>query len=417
MSMSHGRALTALLLGASITDAAPTFASAEPAPSYRILLQQAQSAPRLKAAQANISQAESLARQAGARPNPTLSVEVENFAGDGSYRGTKKAETTAALEQTLELGGKRTARVAAGRAGIELSRQRARQAEADFGFILAETYGGAEAADVRLQLAHDALALAEEDARIAAALVKAGKEADLRALQARTAVEAARSEAGEAQAARDAALAKLTALVDAPQPFTSIPVSLLAHADKAEAVPTVDPLTTPAYLVAQAEREEVSRRVQVERAKATPDVTVSVGVRQLRADKAHALVGGVSIPFPVFDHNKGNVAAVGAELTAAEQHLRSVRLDAQADIQSASARLKVSFVRVKAAQDGEAAAGEAYRLTRTGYEAGKLPLSEVLTARRALVEARTQTLKARQDRLNAEAELAHLAGQAPFGDF
>ncbi len=416
MSLHNGRALAALLLGAGLATLAPAVAAADPAPPYPELLRLAKASPRLKAAQADVAQAEGLARQASALPNPSLSVSTENFGGDGAYRGSRSAETTASLEQTIELGGKRGARIAAGRAGVDLSRARARQAEADFAFTLAEAYGSAEAADVRLQLANDALALAEDDARVATALVKAGKEADLRTLQARAAVEAARSEAGEAQAARGAALARLTALADAPTPFTAVPVSLLAHADRAETVPVVDPTTTPGYLVARAEREAVDRRVRVERTRATPDVTLSLGVRKLRADDAHALVGGVSLPFPVFDRNKGNVAAAGAELTAAEQRLAVVRLDAQADIQSASARLQASFARVTSARDGEAAAQEAYRLTRAGYEAGKLPLSEVLLARRALTDARTRTLTARLDRLNAEAELAHLAGATPFGE-
>mgnify|MGYP000305935360 CR=1 FL=1 len=415
MSFHNRGALRALLLGAGLGSLAPAVAAADPAPSYQDLLRQAVNAPRLKAAQADISQAEGLARQARALPNPSFGVAIENFAGDGPYRGARGAETTVSLEQPLELGGKRQARIAAGRAGVEVSRARARQTQADFGLALAEAYGAAEAAEIRLQLAHDALSLAEDDARVATALVKAGKEADLRTLQARTAVEAARSEASEAEAARGAALARLAALVDWPVPLTSVPISLLAHADR-ETIPAVDPMTTPAVIVAQAEREAISRRVRVERSKAAPDVTVSFGVRQLRADDAHALVGGISVPFPVFDRNKGNIAAVSAELTAAEQRLTIARRDAQADIQSASARLQASFGRVKAARDGEGAAQEAYRLTRAGYEAGKLPLSEVLAARRALTDARVQALAARQDRLNAEAELARLAGIAPFGD-
>jgi cobalt-zinc-cadmium efflux system outer membrane protein len=205
-------------------------------------------------------------------------------------------------------------------------------------------------------------------------------------------------------------------MVDSPVAFTAIPNSLLVHADRAETLPVVDPLSTPAYLVALAEREEVARRVKVEQTRGTPDLTVSLGVRQIRADDSQALVGGVSVPFPVFDRNKGNIAAVSAELSAAEQNLNIARLDAQADIQSASARLKASFARVKSAQDSEHTAQEAYRLTRIGYESGKLPLSEVLIARRTLTEARAQALTARQDRLNAEAELAHLAGTTPFGD-
>lgn len=47
---------------------------------------------------------------------------------------------------------------------------------------------------------------------------------------------------------------------------------------------------------------------------------------------------------------------------------------------------------------------------------GKLALVELLNARRALTEARTQTIEAATERLSAQAALARLAGVAPFGD-
>lgn len=297
-----------------------------------------------------------------------------------------------------------------------MARARAAQVRSDFAFDLAQAYATAEAADIRLQLAKDSLALAEDDARVADAMVKAGKEADLRSVQARSGVEAARADVDEAQAARSAAFARLTAMVDSPIPLTSISDSLLAHADRGEPISVADPLDSPAYLVAQAERNEVAKRVRVEQTRASPDLTVSLGVRRLAADDSRALVGGVSVPFPIFDRNRGNISSVQSELAAADQRVNIARLDAQADIQSATARLQAAFTRVKSAHDSEQTAQEAYRLTRIGYEAGKLPLSEVLNARRTLTDARNQTLKAREDRLNAEAELARLRGVTPFVD-
>jgi len=416
MTFKFGGALSALLLGAGTSLLVPSHALADPAPAFHDLLRQAQASPRLREAQATIGQAEGLARQSRAWLNPSVSLNVENFGGKGSYSGSESAETTAAVEQTIELGGKRSARIAAGDAGVEASRARANQVSADFAFDLAQAYADAEAADIRLQFARDSLALAEDDARVADALVKAGKEADLRSVQARSVVEAARADVDEAQAARTGAFARLTALVDSPVPFTSIPVSLLAHADIDEPIPTADPLNSPGYLVAQAERAEVAKRVRIEQTRSSPDVTVSVGVRRLAADDSNAFVGGVSVPFPIFDRNRGNISAVQSELSAADERVNIARLDAQADIQSATGRLYAAVTRVKSAQDSERTALEAYRLTRVGYEAGKLPLSEVLNARRTLTDARNQSLKARQDRLSAEAELARLRGVAPFGD-
>ncbi|MDI1366511.1 MAG: TolC family protein, partial [bacterium] len=274
----------------------------------------------------------------------------------------------------------------------------------------------AEAADLRLKLASDAIALAEEDLRVTRAMVEAGKEADLRSLQAQSVIEAARAQLGEARAERASAFARLTALAGGDLPITSIAVSLLAHADRMEPLPAVDPIATPPYLAAQAEREAAARRVRVEQTRAAPDVSVSLGVRRLAGDDATALVAGVSAPFPIFDRNKGNISAAQAALVAADARLNAARLDAQAEIASALAKADAAQIRVGASRQAETTATEAYRLTRLGYEGGKLPLVEVLNARRALIDARDQILNARLERLTAEAGLARLQGAAPFGD-
>ncbi|PZQ55687.1 MAG: transporter [Phenylobacterium zucineum] len=392
-------------------------AAADPAPPFRELLAQAQaSAPRLAEARAEIARAEGLARQGRAIPNPVVGLEVENFSGSGPFNGMSLSETTASIGQTIELGGKRSARIAVGRADVQAARTRAARIQAEFAFDLAAAYAGADAGERRLQLATQSVELATEDARIATALVDAGREADLRRVQAEAALQAARAALEEARAARATAFSNLTALVGAPAPITSIPTSLLARADQAFPVALPDPMTSPAYLAAQAEREAAARRVRVERIRAIPDITASVGVRRFQGDDATALVAGLSVPFPVFDRNRGNVSAAQAELSAAEARLNAARLDAEAAARSGLARVSAAESRLLAARQGERTAEEAYRLTRIGYEGGKLGLVELLNAQRALAEARAQTIDAALERLSAHAGLARLAGSTPFGD-
>lgn len=398
-------------------------AHADPAPTFGALLARAQQrAPLFIQSQAEIARAEGLARQAGARPNPVVAFGVENFAGSAPYGRFATAETTASLELPIELGGKRSARVAAGRAGVDAARAQNTVAGNDFAFKLAQTYADAEADGVRLTLAADALALAEDDLRVAAALVRAGKEAELREVQARTAVQTARAARDAALAAQATSLAELTALTGAPTPFTSVPPSLLPHAEEDETLPQPDPLASPAYRAAQAEREAASLRVEVQRRNATPDLTASFGVRRLNGQgqggqpDASAAVAGLSIPLPLFDRNRGNIDAARAELTAAAAALSIARFDAEAGARAGLARARAAFSRIAAARDAERTAEEAYRLSRIGYEGGKLALIEVLNARRALTEARTSAVDARLERLSAEAALARLAGITPFGD-
>lgn len=416
MSSTHCRPpLAALLVLAGL--GAASAAVAEPAPPFNALLAQAQAnAPRLAEARAHVARAEGLARQAAVMPNPTLGLEIENFSGSGPFRGTGLSETTATIGQTLELGGKRAARVAAGRADVEAARAQARRAEAEYVFDLAAAYAEAEASDRRLELAREGLSLAEEDARIASALVDAGREAELRRLQAQVAVQAARAAADEAQAARAVAFGALTALAGAPAPITSIRVSLLDTTAPLFPGASAPATATTAVVAAQAEREAAARRLRVERRRAVPDVTVSVGVRRFEADDATALVAGVSVPLPLFDRNRGNVAAARAEEAAAEARLSATRLEAAAAVRASTARTAAAQSRLAAAREGERTAQEAYRLSRIGYEAGKLALAELVAARRALAEAREQSISAAVERIGAQAVQARLTGAVTPGD-
>ncbi len=387
---------------------------ADPAPPFRDLLSQAQtSSPRLSEAAAGVRQAEGLARQAAARPNPTAGIDVENFNSSSRF-GADNAQTTYSIAQPLELGGKRGARIAAGRAGLDAARARLTQSTADYAFSLAEAYAQAEAAERQVALAQESLELANDVVRVAKALVDAGKEAELRSLQAQAAVTSARAALDAARAERAGAFARLTALAGSQAPFTSLSQSLLTQPGLAPAR-NVDVLSTPAVLAAEAEREAAARRVRVERTRAVPDVTVSAGVRRLGFDNSTALVAGVSVPFPVFDQNRGNITAAQGELQAAEARLSAARLDAQADFSSALFQLDAAATRVTAATEGESAAVEAFRLTQVAYEGGKSPLLELINARRSLAEARAQTIEAQLARLRAEAGLARLQGR-PIGD-
>lgn len=416
MLPSHRRPLCAALLGTAFACLwTPAFAG--PAPSFGDLIRQAmQSAPRLEEGRAAISQAEGLRDQAGARPNPSISVDFENFAAIPGRLPAESRQNTYALSQPIELWGKRGARLEAGEAGVLAAQARMVQTQADYAFDLANAYMQAEATEQRLKLAQQTLNLADDDARIATALVKSGKEAQFRQIQAETARATARASLQAAHSQVETAFARLSALTGATDPYTAITASLLSHADRYEPPAAPDPLQTPAYKAALAARDEIQRRIAVERTRALPDVNVSLGVRTFSGSDAKALVGGLSMPIPIFDTNRGNVSAAEAELRAANSRLATARYDAEAEARAAVARARAALSRISAALEAENAAEQAYRLTRTGYEGGKLTFIEVLNSSRALADARTATIDARLERLAAEAALARLQGAIPFGD-
>ena len=385
---------------------------ADPAPSFEVLLARLGETPATMEAEALLDAAEARVRQARVRPNPELGLEAENAFGTGPFQGYDNAETTLSLSQDLELWGRRSARVGVARAEAGTAALRRDLADVEAASRLALVYAEAEAAERRFQLAEEALTVTIADTRAALILVEEGREPLLRGIQGETEAAAARATLDEAQAERDAAFARLTAVAMLPTPVTSIDGGLL---DRTPAGVTVAVGEAPEVQVAEAERAAAESRIEVERVRARPDVTASVGIRRYEAQDATALTFGVSMPLPLFDRNRGAIDAARAEFRAAEARLIGARQEAEADRNAAEARLRASASRVAAADAGVTAAEEAYRLSRIGFEAGRISQLELRSSRAALINARNAAVDARLARVRAEIELARLQGRAPFG--
>ncbi len=411
MSRRTPRPWAALVLGTILT--LPGLARAQTAPPFDVLLRQGQgSSPRVAVGDAELRAAEGQARQAATRPNPTLGLDVEDFGGWRPYRDFDRAQTTLSVGQVLELGGKRDARIAAASADVDAVRARAGLGRIDFAHALALAYAEAEAAGDRLRIAQDALDLATTDARAVKLLVENGKEAQVRALQADAALAAARADSAQAQARQAAALARLSALAGPEASYTAVTPGFLDRVW----FPAAGGVDNPAIAATRAERDAAARRVEVERSRRIPDVTVSLGLRRYEEVDASAAVGGLSAPLPLFNRNEGAIAAARANADAARARYASAEAELAADRRAAEGGAAAAGLAMDAARQGEAAAEEGYRLARLGYSAGKLSLLELLTARRALVEARGRNVEARLARIKAVADLARARGQVPFGD-
>ncbi|GFE74212.1 MULTISPECIES: TolC family protein [Sphingomonadaceae] len=389
---------------------------AQVAPPFATLLRDSENAPRSAAIAADVARAEGLAEQARARPNPTVSVMAENIAGRAPYRGFDGAENTLQYNQPFELGGKRSARIAAGEAEVGVARARASGARATYAHDLALAYAMVEIAQRRVELADDEVEEAEADLKLARALVDVGKEARLRSLQAESALNALRADRDLARANLTGALARLSALAGAPQTFTGISGSVLAMFERPAIVGPVDAGSSAIYRLALAERDAAALRIRVEEKRAIPDVTGQLGVRRLERDNATAMIVGVSVPLPLFDRNRGNVAAVRAEAQGAASRAEAARIETEAELRGAIAQAEASESRVTAAQASLATADEAYRLARIAYESGKAPLIELLTARHNLGSARGVVLDTLAARFAANATLARLQGRTITGD-
>ncbi|MBC8793667.1 MAG: TolC family protein [Xanthomonadales bacterium] len=409
-----GRPLAAVGLAVAVlVCTTPSMASPpnQTAPSYESLIARLEQTPSAMEAEALSDAANARAQQARALPNPTIGLEAENVYGTGPYTGLGNADTTVSISQPLELFGQRGARINAARAEANAVGLRSEQMLWQAAGRLALVYAEAEAAARRYELAAETLSLAEQDARAVGLLVKEGREATLRGVQADSEAEAARATLGQMQAMRDAAFARLAAVAMLDEPVQAIGDSLLDRTPPANALHTDVPL---AVRIAQAEYETANRRITVEQRRARPAVNATIGARRFRETGDEALIIGLNVSLPLFDRNRGGISAAYADQRAAEARLVAQQQEVKAARLAAEATLSASNMRAQAADSRVAAAGEAYRLARIGFDAGRISLLELRSTRAALNASRAAAVDARIARVLAEIDLAGLEGRVPF---
>ena len=412
------RLIAALLAVASCASIAQAQSSEPISTGPTLTLEQAlalagATAPALDAATAGVRAAEAGRTVAGYRPNPSIVAETENVAGSGQYRGVRSAETTVGLAFPIELGGKRSARIAVADALGSRARIGSALAEADLRLGVTQLYIEATAADRRLVTAREQAGIAREALRAAGVRVQAGRaspleqqRADVLRINAETAVE-------RAQRLADVARENLTRRIG--QPVTG--ALDMAWYDRVEGYGPAQPIATAGTLALAAARADATTaeaQVRLARSQRVPDVTLSASARRLEATNDVAAVFGVSIPFPVFNNGKAAVAQARAQSDQAQALRRVAELDTAQDIARAQVEVANAATSARnASGPALASATEAARIARIGYREGKFGQLDLLDAERTLSETRTAAIDALATYHDAKARLQRLVAAAP----
>ena len=371
-----------------------------------------QSNPSLSAASREQEATEGAVVQAGAWPNPVLGAQLEDLRRDNRT-------TTLQLSQPIELGGKRAARVTA----AERARDQAASAlvarRSELRASTVTLFFEVLTAQERLRLAQDSVGLAQIATKAAANRVTAGKVSPLEETRARVAEAGVRVELLQAEGTLRSARQQLAALWGNPAPrFTQVEgaVDQLPTLASAQGV---EGRLFAASVLRQA-RLEVERRealTSLEQAKRIPDITVSLGAKRVppSGDEStsgrNQVVVGLSVPLPIFDTNRGNVAEALSREEKARDDLAAAELQLGADVAQATERLRSARATAETLQrDALPGAETAYKAATKGFELGKFSFLEALDAQRTLFQARNQYLVALADAHRAAGELDRLLG-------
>jgi len=377
-------------------------------------------APASEAAVAAVEAAVAGQRLAGLRPNPVVQIQVENIAGSGPYRGLRSAETTIGPAIPIELGGKRSARVAVARA--QLTRAEIQQAitAAEVRLQVTQLYIEAVAAERRLATARDQARIANDALRAASIRVQAGRASPLERQRADVAVTYA--EANVERQARLAEASRINLVRRLGQPISGIldesVLDILPGANVFGPAVSVDSSGTLALAAANADFTIAEAGVRLARANRVPDLNVGPAIRRLEATNDLAAVFTVTIPIPVFNNGRAAIAQATAQQTQADALRRLTALDIQQAITDAQAEAANAATTARAASGPAlASAQEAARIARIGYREGKFGQLELLDAERTLAETRVAAIDALAAYQNARAQLERLTARAPNSEY
>jgi outer membrane protein, heavy metal efflux system len=383
--------------------AAPGIAPIDLPGAIRLALAQ----PGVRAASHELAAAEADAAQAGRLPNPELQVLRE-----GQQAGSRT--TTIQLNQPLELGGKRQARVALAQGALQLADSELRTRRLDVRADVIAAFHEAVVAQRRTELAEALAGLARRSVEVAAKRVAAGKVSPIDETRARLAAADAAAELQQAQAAVAVARTRLAAL-------TGQPADALVLAEPPDRLPALEPLPTLQARVREAGSVRRARgqlavqeaQAQTERAARVPDLTVSVGAqRDDQAGRRQAVLG-LSLPLPLFNRNEDALRAALRRSDKARDELAAAETAAAALLAAAHARFEAASNEAGLLrQDVVAQALAAYELTLKGFEHGKFSFLDVLDAQRTWFQAQSRRWNSTLEAWRALAEIERIAGPA-----
>ena len=393
--------------------------AAEPGASRTLTIEEClrrvtERSPELKSGTLKTESAERRTNQAARRINPRLQTEVENVAGSGAVEGVDAAETTVAVSQELELGGKRRHRTAVAEAEMAVSR--AEQA-VRLRTALYETRCAAlavQSAQEKTRLAEEALALTRETESVAEARVKAGKATALETERARAETAKAEIELEVMKAVQRDAVRGLALLWGEAEPSFDA-VTGLFDAETASLQP-LDALllkasSNPELLAAEAQTRTYEARIGAERAARVPNVELSAGVRRFEEGGDFGFVAGAGIELPFHTRNMDGVRAAEAEAEAARLDAIAARLKSEGRVRQLYARLGTLVAKTARLKGTVMPLAErTLALVREAHKQGKAGYLDVLEARRSLVETRLQLIETVTECRGMSIDLGRLTG-------
>ncbi len=356
--------------------------------------------PELAAFAKEMRALEGVTLQVGLLRNPELVVNVENAGNVQKLQGDVNSShavsqevvqqlSTIRINQLIELGGKRAARVIAASLGQDLAGKDYEFRRVELIARVANVFIEVLAGQERLRLAEETSQLAQKVVNTVARRVQAGKVPPIEETRAGVAFSTTRIELVQAQRDLAAARKRLTLLWGNTSPQFS---KALGDLGSLVTLPSFEALaervlTSPMALRSLKNVEQRKAMLAVEQTRRIPNLTLGGGAIHHAQLGGTTIVAGLMVPLPLFDRNQGNLQEAYQRVDKAidEQAATDLRLKAeltQAYEALSAAQNEIDVLRNEILP----AAKSAFEVTNKGYELGKFGYLEVLDAQRTLFQ-------------------------------
>jgi cobalt-zinc-cadmium efflux system outer membrane protein len=381
----------------------------------------------LAAIRERLAEAKGLTRQAGVRPAPTLGLS----GATGKPLGTLGEEQYGTeYSQPIETFGKRGKRIRVAEFSIGIAKADLQQRSTQLAFEITSTYAEVSVERDKLKVLSDLIGLNQDTLRLTEARVKEGDVAPLEASLLRVEIsraEVARRSLQGRLSTADLELRRLTGLDQAtPIPSADIPTPAPIDLDnlKREALENRADLRT-----ARLEEEQEAAGIDLARAEAKPDITLSAGYTRQDSqfdglfglnssgalspirERNDILNFGVSIPLRTSRSGAGNVQTATARASGARLRREFLERNIPLEVEAAYQRWRTASESLQMLQSGVLDPSTSnLSVIREAYKLGQLRLLDVLNEQRRLVDTQLAYIDAQADVARTWAEVERAAG-------
>ncbi len=327
-------------------------------------------------------------------PNPTLSlysslINVDNLpnsttAGNGIW--DRSYDTIFAVNQLLEIGGKRRRRQESAQAGFESAKAQFLDAKRTLDLGVARAYIAAAQAEESVRVLMQSAGTLRQEAALAQVRFKAGEISTSDKSQIEITAERFELDARAAEAAAAQARVALEVLLGVPRPKADCVLAqpLESLADSTELGNTNSAGTwRPDVVAAESAWRKTEADLRLQKAYRIPDPTVLGQYEHEPPDAMNSVGFGVSFPVPLWNRNRGNILAAQAARDQARLAFDKAQAQAVAEIATAILAYDDALRRWTQYRRSIRPKSEQVRKTKAyAYEKGGTSLLDMLVAER-----------------------------------